>query len=205
MEESYKEYSEYVDTKELLKHPANSAYFGDNEQMFKTWTLGPVIEHRDSDLLTQSNSAQIKAFLEGREDFNEQWEIVRYSCSLVGWRDHLSYKVLDIKGEVTEIAKEIDGIYTHMRNVYPVLDEEDWSEREYDSTLDSIREQASYCGLIDNAPDGFEYEIYRWLSENADSELEAHDGFGAYPSEESIVECLTELKMYCKDNDNTAN
>jgi len=45
------------DIKAALERPANFGYFGgEDDGMFDTWSLGDVIEHRDSGLLDKSNA-----------------------------------------------------------------------------------------------------------------------------------------------------
>jgi hypothetical protein len=90
--------------RELLRRPADFIYGGDNAQMFKTWTIGPIIDHRDANSeLTSGWRRKIetlrKKFIEG-EDFR----VERFGHFLVGWVEHLTYKVLNDEADLTSIT-----------------------------------------------------------------------------------------------------
>lgn len=116
--------------KKALSAPSDFGYFGGNEEMFKTWSLGPVIEHRDSDVLTRSNARVLIRTLEARKDFDGQWSELECNHWAVGWVKHLSFRVLDEKGQPCEIGAYLRDWFTYLKEQYPVADENDYSELE---------------------------------------------------------------------------
>jgi len=102
----------------------------------------------------------------------------------VGHIDGFSIRVFK-DGEITpafrkyhELSEAMDG--------YPILDEEDYSRREYEATIENIAD-AAWCLKNDfDLPDDWQYEAYEWLSNHDCSEIENTDDQGGYPSEESL-------------------
>jgi len=83
-----------------------------------------LARHRDSELLTQSNFECAIARLGGESD---TVVIVRESHWAVGWVEWIAIHESDV--ESLERAKDmIDSL-----NDYPALDEDDWSQREWDA------------------------------------------------------------------------
>ena len=52
---------------------------------------------------------------------------------------------------------------------YPILDEEDYSNREYEATLENISDAAWRVKHEYDLPDGWECDVYSWLSDNRPS------------------------------------
>ena len=92
--------------RELLKRPSDFGYSGDIEGMFETWTLGPVIEHRDSDILTKANRKALEQWLESDSSLSSEYQITGANHWAVGWVDHLSYRVLDDRGYVARPVQQ---------------------------------------------------------------------------------------------------
>lgn len=84
----------------LLTLPRDFGYRGDlpltSRDGAPTWTLGPVIETRDSDALERSNARVLKRALEN-EGYSEgcDWQSTHAGHWAVGRVEHLSYRVLD--------------------------------------------------------------------------------------------------------------
>ena len=98
--------------KKALEYPSDFGYYGNNPDLFKTWTLGPVIETRDSDLLTVSNAKCLKASLEATFPGDDEWDIVGCSHWAVGWVDHLSFRIVENDGvTVTPVAIWIKAFF----------------------------------------------------------------------------------------------
>ncbi len=98
-------------------------------------------QSRDSDDLEQSNFATAIAALGGE---SETVEIVRESHWAVGWVEWIAIHQDD--GDALEIA---DKLQDRMAN-YPVLNEEDWSQREWDHAQgnweqSSLRDKVALC------------------------------------------------------------
>ena len=71
---------------------------------------------------------------------------------------------------------------------YPVLDEADYSEREYLETLANYR---SEMWRETDLPEGWESEVYSWFSDNGMDEFtENKDDRGGWAPREKIVEAL---------------
>jgi hypothetical protein len=88
----------------LLKRPPDLIYHGDLD-LFNTWSLGPVIEHRDSTQHEKSIARVTKQKLEKLNKFSDCWSITTCNHWAVGWVDHLSFKVYENDGSVCEIVE----------------------------------------------------------------------------------------------------
>ncbi len=149
-----------------------------------TWAT-TFSQNRDSDLLEQSNYEAVKKDLEKR--FPKDVSDERFSHWAVGWVDHLLVRMLDKKGKVTKAG--IAALeWKDQLESYPVADEEDYSRREYEASLENI----AFEGGISEDVSG---DVYRWLSDHEPREVESQDGKGAYPSKESIDRALKALGL----------
>lgn len=92
------------------------------------WVIAPVGQNRDSNELDQSNFAAALELLGGESD---TVEVHRFGHWAVGWFEILIVDQADAKriSILDDIARRLDD--------YPVLDESDWSRREYESFLES--------------------------------------------------------------------
>lgn len=152
------------------------------------------IRNRNSDLLTQSNADAIEAELEpfmdvndidsdGLPMFNSDLHSVRSSCSMVGWVDEILCRVYDNDGRITPAFRAFYALLERMDD-HPVLDEDDWSQRESENTWKNVRyvvERILNKHDSDLNPDEVAGKI-----ELSDSELEPRDGWGGYPSDEAV-------------------
>jgi hypothetical protein len=176
-------------------------------QCFAWWGKPPDPErwaifytrNRDSGLLDVSNHVAITKALD-RFDQAENPTVIWQDHSHwgPGWVTALVIRVFDRRGRVTKAFKCWCDIQARLED-YPVLSEEDYSEREYDAALEGIRQQGRRH-VIEDAPDDWPGQVYDWLSDNDDRQLENHDDQGAYPSDESIREALTELGLLDTDD-----
>ena len=153
---------------------------------------------RDSSLLEESNGAAIDKLLQPFID-SDSPNIMSESHNhwACGWIDGYAIKVYDDSGFTPEFLAIAD-IKRRLEN-YPILDEGDYSRREYDATIENIRDsyRIKRDHLRKNANDSWPYKVYRWLSDNGyDSELENRDDRGGYPSDESIIEALKALHLH---------
>ncbi len=142
--------------------------------------------NRDSRLLDLSNAAVIAKALEPFTEGDHPDVVAeRHSHWLVGHVDGFSILVYDGDGNITEAFRTYYGLLEQME-AYPVLDESDYSDREYEATLDNIADAAWKVNGDFVLPDGWQSEVYSWLSDNDPSEIENRDDQGGYPSEEAI-------------------
>ena len=141
--------------------------------------------NRDSGLLDQSNS---HAIAEAMTPFTEgdDPEVVMESHDhwAVGHVDGLSIRVYR-DGEITkafntchDLMERIDG--------YPFLDEEDYSKRELEATLENIADAAWRVKSAYDLPDGWEGDVYSWLADNRPRSVENRDDQGGYPEEDDL-------------------
>ena len=131
---------------------------------------------RDADLLGQSNW---NAMLEKLENMDGV-EVIRASHWAVGWVEFII-----VHEDFEDALMEADNLIAQL-NEYPVLDEEDWSQREFDDTIENIQIE----GRIGEAD---ARKVFSYLWEHDQREVEAVDGFGGYPSEESINKAMLYL------------
>jgi len=145
---------------------------------------------RDSDLLTISNWEVLQRELDpfiGSIDDGATIEIQTHSHWGPGWLECFVIQVYK-DGEITEGFKQFCDLVWTLED-YPVLDESDYCEREYNDTLENIENIASRY-VSPDAPDTWVTDLYGALP---DSEVEPRDGFGGYPSDEAVIEALKEL------------
>src|SRR6516162_9356210 len=97
--------------------------------------------NRDSGLLDQSNAEQIANALEPFTDTDDP-DVVMESHShwAVGHVDGFSIRVYR-DGEITDAFKAYHELCERLAD-YPILNEEDYSRREYEATLENIAESA---------------------------------------------------------------
>ena len=151
--------------------------------------------HRDSGLLDQSNAAEIAKrlapFMEGDDP-----DVVAETHShwAVGHIDGFSIRVFKSDGTVTPAFEELCRIKA-AQDDYPVLNETDYSEREYEAALENYRSELGRHG--DRLPAGWESEVYSWFSDNGDERfIEIRDDQGAWAPKEKIIEALQALGLW---------
>jgi hypothetical protein len=141
--------------------------------------------HRDSGLLDQSNAAVIekamKPFSEG-DDPNVVFE--SHNHWAVGHVDGFSVRVFK-NGEITKAFEKYHDLARQLDD-YPILDESDYSDREFEATSENIEDAAWKLKHDFDLPEGWESEVYSWLSDNRCGEIENVDDLGGYPSEEAL-------------------
>ena len=156
------------------------------------WTI-VYSSNRDSGLLDQSNAAVIAKTLETfTEGENADVLAERHSHWLVGHVDGFSIKVFDEDGNITEAFRTYFELLEQME-AYPVLDESDYSQKEYDETHENIDLAAWKVKRDFVLPEGWESEVYSWLADNDPSQLENVDDQGGWPDEESLRAAFTGL------------
>ncbi len=149
-----------------------------------SWSI--IYTHnRDSDLLDQSNADAIAEAMEPFTEGNDP-DVVMESHDhwAVGHVDGFSIRVYR-DGEITEAFKTYHDLMERMDG-YPILDEEDYSNREYEATLENIGDAAWRVKHEYNLPDGWESDVYSWLSDHRQSAVENRDDQGGYPSENDL-------------------
>ena len=148
--------------------------------------------HRDSGLLDQSNGEVIRKAIRPFAD-TENPDVVFESHShwAVGSIEGFSIRVLR-DGKITEAFTKYHELAERLAN-YPILDETDYSNREYEATIENIGSAACKLKHDFELPEGWESEVYSWFSEHRYSAVENCDDQGGYPSEEELAEAFDAL------------
>jgi hypothetical protein len=146
--------------------------------------------NRDSGLLDQSNAGVIDSAMSRFERYGtaRQESHNHWAC---GWVDGWSIRVYNASGTITKAFRAYFDLMSKLAD-YPVLDEEDYSRRETEATIENIRA----CGrrmLADNAPEDWASQCYNWFLDNNQCAVESRDDQGGYPSDEEMKDCLSAL------------
>jgi hypothetical protein len=141
--------------------------------------------NRDSGLLDVSNADAItkamEPFTEG-DDLDVVME--RHSHWAVGHVDGASIRVYR-DGEITDAFRTYYGLSERLAD-YPILNESDYSEREYDATLENFNDAAWRLKSEYELPQGWKGDVYDWLSDNRSSAVENLDDRGGCPEEDDL-------------------
>lgn len=156
--------------------------------------------NRDSGLLEQSNAAFIERtmepFTEG-DDPDVRFE--RHGHWAVGHVDGLAIRIYDKDGEYTDAYKAWQDIEKQLED-YPVLDEVDYSNREYEATIENIR--SAGWGLVrSDAPEDWPSQVFSWFWDNLQAAVENRDDQGGYPSREEMHDALSALGFLDADEE----
>jgi hypothetical protein len=148
--------------------------------------------NRDSGLLDQSNAAVIEAAMKPFV-IGDDPDVVFESHShwAVGHVDGFSVRVFK-RGRVTKAFRTYHDLAVRIAD-YPILDETDYSNREYEATLENIVDAAWRLKNDYELPEGWAGDVYSWLSDHCCSEIENSDDQGGYPSEEALRRAFDEL------------
>jgi hypothetical protein len=156
---------------------------------------GIVYTHnRDSGLLDQSNADAIaeamEPFTKGRNPDVVAEHHVHFA---VGWVAGYSIKVFK-RGRITKAFRTYFDLQQRLVD-YPLLDEDDYSNRVYEATLTNIDDAAWRLKKQYDLPPDWAFAVYRWLSDHDCSELEDNDDRGGYPSELWLQRAFDALKF----------
>ena len=164
----------------------------------KNWAI-IYTHHRDSGLLDQSNASVIaKALAPFTDDDIPTVVMESHNHWAVGYIDGFSIRVFDNRNQITEAFRAYHHLAEQMA-IYPILDEEDYSERELDAAIENITNAAWRLKDDYELPEGWEWEAYHWLSENESGEIENRDDQGGYPSEEALRRAFHALGHVCTE------
>ena len=148
--------------------------------------------NRDSGILEESNAVQFEEVLskfpenQCRSESHNHWA--------VGHVDGWAIKVYNSKGEFTGAFKAYCDLALALES-YPVLNEEDYSRREYEATLENIESNRAYF-LKDDAPEDWPAKVFSWLWTNNQRELDSRDDQGGDPSEKAVEKALKALGFW---------
>jgi hypothetical protein len=119
---------------EAMRRPSDFAYFGESDEdrarMFVTWSLGPVIEHRDSDVTDRANAEALRRFLASDPSLEGEYRFTECSHWAVGHVTHVSFHAYDSDKRPTRIARILAAWFKYLRDEYPIADDDLHSEME---------------------------------------------------------------------------
>jgi len=149
---------------------------------------------RDAGLLDQSNHAEIAKLLAPfTEGGDPDLVFESHSHWAVGHLDGFSIRVFSKAGRITKAFEEFCCIKERLED-YPILNEADYSEREYEATLENYR--IEMWATEKELPEGWEHEVYSWFSDHGhDRYAENRDDQGGYAPKEKITEALQDLGL----------
>jgi len=145
--------------------------------------------HRDSELVEISNAEAIAEAMEpflDREVYEEH-----HTHFAVGWVGGYAIRVYR-DDQITDAFRTYYDLQQQLAE-YPLLNEEDYSAKEYHATLENIGEAAWRIKRQYELPDEWDVAVYRWLSIHECTEIENVDGRGGWPSEEAIQRAFDAL------------
>ena len=161
-------------------------WYRDDIDDAENWAI--IYTHnRDSGLLDQSNASVIaKALVPFTETDDDDPDVVMESHNhwAVGHVDGFSIRVFK-NGQITDAFRKYHDLAERLAE-YPILDEEDYSNWEYEATLENVADAAWRVKDEYELPEDWQWEVYGWLSDNRCGEIENTDDQGGYPSEESL-------------------
>lgn len=148
--------------------------------------------HRDSGLLAQSNASVIeKAMRPFAEGDNPDVVYESHSHWAVGHVDGFSIRVFK-RGRITKAFRIYHELAQRMAD-YPVLDETDYSNREYEASFENLDLAAWKLKGEYELPDDWQSSVFDWLSQNRESALENTDDQGGWASEDDLAAAFDSL------------
>jgi hypothetical protein len=154
----------------------------------KDWAI-IYTHHRDSGLIDMSNSDAIAVALE--PFINKDVVVEHHNHWAVGWIDGFSIRVYR-RGHITRAFRTYHELAQQL-NYYPILDEQDYSNREYEATIENLTDAAWRLINEFELPKGWEQAVYDWFSNHDCSAIESSDDQGGYPSQEQLKRALEAL------------
>lgn len=141
--------------------------------------------NRDSRLLEESNADAINEAMEPFTD-GEDPDVVMESHRhwAVGHVDGFSMRIFR-NGEITEAFKTYHELMERLED-YPILDEEAYSNREHEATIENIGDAA--YGIKDEyeLPEGWESAVFSWFWDHRQRAVENRDDQGGYPEKNDL-------------------
>ena len=170
--------------------------FGWHDQPHDAENFTIIYTHnRDSRLLEESNAAAIDAELEPFREGDDPDVIAEHhghwAC---GWVDGYAIRVFRQDGTITEAFQRLCDLNERLED-YPVLDDEDYSRREYEATLENIRSVGGRWVKSD-APDDWDKQVFSWFWDDEQEEVISRDDQGGYPSDEAMKRALLDLDFF---------
>lgn len=139
-------------------------------------------QNRDSTILEQSNAAVIARTLDVPE-YEPDARAERHGHWACGWVEGYAIRVRSSNGELTPAFRAYAALMARLEE-YPILDENDLVDREYEAAIDMI--SLARGNVSPDAPEDWPLRVYSWLADH--NELD-----GEYPGAGAVQEALTDL------------
>lgn len=150
--------------------------------------------NRDSGLLAQSNASVFQRELEA-SCFEEDVQAEHANHWACGWVDGFAVRVRAAdSGAFTPAFIKLVELVTALES-YPVLDENDYSQREYDAAVEAIEQELHALGAGWNENSAGPGDVFGWLWDHEQEELENRDDQGAAPSREAVARACDALDI----------
>lgn len=189
--------------KEALERPSDFGYNGPLP-LFESWGMTYAMT-RDSDVLDRSNyrrlleDARGTATAEDGDNAEDPYEYVsEVHCShwAYGSADHIVVKVLEdpegdiVPENITHTFRFMADACLRLRNEYPVYDESDYSELEYEERLAAFDSEWGGVDWDEVVPNGTPNDDLRWCVYRKLTEDETPDGFDREEIQEAYVSAM---------------
>ena len=102
----------------------------------------------------------------------------------VGWIEGFSIRVFK-RGQITRAFRRWHELAQRLAD-YPVLDDEDYSRREYEDTLSNLADAAWRLRNEYDLPEGWEPLLYDWFAENDSRQSSPATTVAVIPSEDQL-------------------
>lgn len=181
-----------MDLKDAAKQAAGNwqrfdsfAWFRRNElKRPDDWSI-LYTHNRDSGLIDQSNAAVInKAMLPFTEGDDPDAVMESHSHWACGHVDGFSVRVFK-RGRITKAFRKYHELAQAMAE-YPILDEADYSNREYEATYENLDLAAWKLKREFDLPSDWQSNVFDWLWQNREGSLENTDDQGGWPDDEDL-------------------
>jgi hypothetical protein len=177
------------------------------DEMFRTWALGPAIRTRDSSLLEQSNADALEKHLtENHSELASDWLITECRHWAVGEVDHLSFRAVEADGRTPTKIFELIQAWNARLAEYGCADEEDYSRREYEATVENIRDAGRRYLKDQGVPEDWAEQCFTWFWAHDQQAIErGEEDRGGYPSDAELEKCLRALGWWQDEEEEEAD
>jgi hypothetical protein len=152
-----------------------------------------MLRHRDSRLVEQSNGRVIRRELTRFVESGDV-EFHRFGHFGYGWAEEVAVRVYRPGTTDPTDAFQTLARLNERQQATVIIDEIDYSTLEYEAALESFSTALIGSGVDRSAlPDGWQVQVYNWLRDSDERQLENVDDQGASPSQEAVIEALTAL------------
>lgn len=159
-----------------------------------------ILGHRDERLIGESNRLAIEAELtKVSEATNGNFWLGSSRHWAVGCTyDVVMTPILMVDSE--HPAEFLNPVFEKLAEIsraleeYPVLDETDYCQREYDATIENIKSEFGNK-MSDEAPEDWAEQVFSWLFDYDQEAVENRDDQGGWPTEEQIRNALAEISL----------